>query len=64
MSSIDRRTDDEREPLLRREELNEKGHYNLAGLSFQHFWILVRVMSHRSQLVARDDLLQRDRVDR
>ena len=43
MSSITaRRNDDERQPLISRgEELNEKGHYNLAGLSTRHFWTLV-----------------------
>ena len=42
-SSTARRNDDERQPLISRgDELNEKGHYNLAGLSTRHFWTLVR----------------------
>ena len=40
MSSIAVRRNDERQPLLARDD--EKGHYNLAGLSARHFWTLVR----------------------
>lgn len=43
MSSVTlSRGDEERQPLLpSREYVNEKGHYNLAGLSARHFWTLV-----------------------
>ncbi len=39
-----RREDDERQPLLRSGDNDEKKHYNLAGLSQTSFWVLVSTL--------------------